>query len=185
VNFGRRPRRGRRPSSGDLDRLVRRPSRPMPAAEPQRTLVGPGEACQKGMAQQDDVWPAACADQLGMSTQRAAASNVSRAVALNAIAAPGACCRTRLTTRSNSSSRSSGLRAATDDHAIPRPSAQGSNDDRLDVVASVEAEQAGRCAYTVFGEPGHSRLDRVCHRLGVLTDQEPDTDRVRRRVGGG
>lgn len=42
-------------------------------------------------------------DHPGTSTQRAAASNVSAGVALNAIAASGACRRTRLTTSSNSS----------------------------------------------------------------------------------
>ncbi len=40
----------------------------------------------------------------GISTQRAAASKVSVGLALNAIAASGACRRTRLTTRSNRSS---------------------------------------------------------------------------------
>lgn len=43
-------------------------------------------------------------DHPGICTQRAAASKVSAGVALNAIAASGACRRTRLTTRSNSSS---------------------------------------------------------------------------------
>jgi len=56
---------------------------------------------------------------------------------------------------------------AANDHALPRPGAKCSSDDRFHIVAAVEANQAGLSAYAVFGESGHSRLDRVCYWLGI------------------
>jgi hypothetical protein len=53
--------------------------------------------------------------------------------------------------------------AAAYNHAFPRPGAKGSSDDRFHVVAAVEAKQTGLSTYAVFGESGHSRLDRVCY----------------------
>jgi hypothetical protein len=57
--------------------------------------------------------------------------------------------------------------AATDDDAFPGPRAQGMADDRFQVVAAVEAEQAGLDADAVLGESSYADLDCVGYRLRV------------------
>jgi hypothetical protein len=57
--------------------------------------------------------------------------------------------------------------AAADDDALPWSGTQGSGDDRLHVVASVEAEEASLNAEAVLSESSYSHLDRVGYRLGV------------------
>ncbi len=56
--------------------------------------------------------------------------------------------------------------APTNDDALPRLGAKSSGDDRLNVVAAIEAEQAELSPKTVLDESGPSGLDAVCHRLG-------------------
>src|SRR5215207_749678 len=56
---------------------------------------------------------------------------------------------------------------ATDRDALPPSGAQGVSDDRLHVVAAIEAEQAGLNADAVLGEPGYADLNRLGHRLGI------------------
>ena len=56
---------------------------------------------------------------------------------------------------------------ATDDDALPELGAKGSGDDRLYVVAAVEAEQAELSPHAVFDEAGPSGFDAVRYRLRV------------------
>jgi hypothetical protein len=62
---------------------------------------------------------------------------------------------------------------AADDDALPRLRAQGSGDDRLHVIATVETEQTEFSPHTVLDEPGPSDFDAVCHGLGIPRPGHP------------
>lgn len=71
--------------------------------------------------------------------------------------------------------------AATDNDAVPRSGLECEDDAGLDVLAAVEAQQAGFCMEAAVGKSRHADLDRVRDRLrvpwarhpvGVKTDDE-------------
>jgi hypothetical protein len=78
--------------------------------------------------------------------------------------------------------------AATDDDHLPRPLVERVGDDRLDVVAPVEAEQAGLRPDPGISEPRHAESDRLRYRCGVPRPGhpvrvEPDHQDARLRSG--
>jgi hypothetical protein len=75
---------------------------------------------------------------------------------------------------------------AADNDALPRSGAQGISNDRLNVVAAVQADQASFDADAVLGESGYARLDCVGYRLripgpGDPVRVEPDHENAGRR----
>jgi len=62
---------------------------------------------------------------------------------------------------------------ATNDDALPGLRADGSGDDCLYVVATVETDQAEHSPHAMFDEPGPSDFNAVCYRLGVPRPRHP------------